>query len=145
MPADINQILHQFMRQHFMRVNTLLDEIGINRGQPPMLHQLWESEGCAQTELAINQHLAPATVTKILQRMEQAGLIERRPDRDDQRIMRVYLTDTARALEDVIREREQQINSEMLHGFGENEKVQLFEYLLRLRDNLMTVNGRKDD
>lgn len=144
-PANIHNTLHQFMRQHFMRINALLDEIGIYRGQPPLLHQLWENDGCAQTDLVTNQHLAPATVTKMLQRMEQAGLIERRPDRDDQRVMRVYLTDTARSLEDAIREREQQINAEMLTGFDESEKAQLLQYLLRLRDNLMAVNSRKDN
>jgi len=49
-------------------------------------------------------HLSRPAVTTMLQRMQKAGLIDRRPDEHDQRVMRTYLTDQGRELESQMRE-----------------------------------------
>jgi len=140
---QINLLVMQFLRQHFTRLHTLMDQIGLFRGQPPVLHQLWENEGINQTELAERLHLAPATVTKMVQRMELAGLIERRADPADQRITRVYLTAAGRDVQDAVRQRERQIGEEALAGFSQAEKSQLAGFLGRMRDNLLIQNSRE--
>ena len=139
-PQAVNALVMQFLRQHFTRTYTLLEEIGLYGGQPPILHQLWENEGCTQTDLVENLHLAPATVTKMLQRMEQAGLVERRPDPVDQRITRVFLSPAGRAIRGDLQKREQQVGEEMLQDFDPEERAQLAGYLSRMRANLLRVN-----
>ena len=139
-PQAVNALVMQFLRQHFTRTHALLEEIGLYSGQPPILKQLWENEGCMQTDLVENLHLAPATVTKMLQRMEQAGLVERRPDPVDQRITRVYLSQAGRAIRADVEQRMRQVGEEMLNGFSPEEQAQLAEYLNRMRGNLLRVN-----
>jgi len=143
--GQFNDFVQQFLRQHFTRLHTLSEEIGIYRGQPPLLRALSENEGCTQRELAEEMHLTAATVTRMLQRMQQSGLLERRPDPDDQRVTRVYLTPKGRAILGDIRKRAQQVSEEMLVGFSEQEQAQLASYLNRMRDNLLKVNRENLD
>ncbi len=140
-PEEINFLLIELMRQHFFRVHTLMKGTGIYRGQPPLLHELWKEEGCSQADLAARLHIQPATVTKMLQRMEQAGFVERRPDPDDQRVSRVYLTEAGRAVREDICRREQQVGEDALAGFTPVERAYLADFLIRMRDNLLIVNG----
>jgi DNA-binding MarR family transcriptional regulator len=72
-------------------------------GQAICLRMLTERDGLSQRELAQVLHLAPPTVTAMLQRMEKAGTVERRPDAADQRVTRVHLTEAGRELERSLR------------------------------------------
>ena len=92
-------LLSQVCRLHYVRAQGLLDAIGIYRGQPPVLYVLHEQEGQTQSELAARLEVAPATVTKMLQRLERAGFVQRQTDSEDQRVSRVYLTDAGRAIQ----------------------------------------------
>jgi MarR family transcriptional regulator, organic hydroperoxide resistance regulator len=139
-PTQIQHLVFQFFRKHMTRMHSRFEEIGIFRGQPPVLHHLAKSEGCTQTELAEIVHLAPATVTKMLQSLEQSGLIERRHDPNDQRVLRVYLTPAGREILSAIGEREREVEEEMLTGFSAEELAQLADFLARMRDNLLQAN-----
>lgn len=143
--VQFNDIVQKFFRQHFTRLHTLSEEIGVYRGQPPMLYALAENEGCTQNQLAVQLHLTPATVSRMLQRMEHAGLLERRPDPIDQRITRVYLTPAGRDIQKDIRQRAHQVSEEMLIGFTDAEREQLTGFLERMRDNLLKVNRENLD
>ena len=57
------------------------------------------NDGVSQRDLADMLHVARPTVTRMLQGMEKAGLVERRADETDQRLTRVYLTATGRDME----------------------------------------------
>ena len=52
------------------------------------------AQGITHSELAHRMRVSPETVTNMLQRMEKTGFVERRPGAEDQRVSRVYLTDT---------------------------------------------------
>ncbi len=67
-------------------------------GQAICLWALSRNDGIAQSELADMLGIARPTVTTMLQKMERAGLIERRVDESDQRFTRIYMTDDGRAL-----------------------------------------------
>jgi len=139
-PEGVNRLLIQVGRQHFIRLHALMEEIGLYRGQPPLLHLLWETEGGTPSDLAARLHIRPATMTRMLQRLEQAGFVERRPDPTDQRYLRVYLTAAGRAIRTAGCERERQVGTELLAGFTPQEQAQLADFLARVRDNLLRVN-----
>jgi DNA-binding MarR family transcriptional regulator len=143
--VQFSDLVLQFLRQHFTRLHSLSEEIGVYRGQPPLLRTIADNEGCAQSLLSEQLHLTPATVTRMLQRMQHAGLLERRPDPEDQRVTRVYLTPAGHAIQGAILQRMQQVSDEMLAGFSEQEQEQLSSYLARMRDNLMKVNRENLD
>jgi DNA-binding MarR family transcriptional regulator len=118
------------------RSRVLMAEIGIHCGQGIALRQLWRTDGVTQSELAHSLHVAPATVTIALQRMERIGLIERRSDQRDQRVSRVFLTDRGRSLRANVEGNWSKLEEQMLVGFSSKEREVMREYLLRMRANL---------
>ena len=79
-------LLAQVCRLHHTRAQAMLEALGLYRGQPPVLHFLHEEDGLTHSALAVRLNVTPATVTKMLQRMENAGWVIRRPDAVDQRV-----------------------------------------------------------
>src|SRR5258708_1832569 len=71
---------------------------GITRAQWAVMARLDRSEGLKQSELAEMLDLQPITLTRLLDRLADNGLIERRPDPHDRRAKRLFLTPTARPL-----------------------------------------------
>ena len=124
------------------RMHNLWHSIGLHRGQPFVLRILWAEEGLTQTELARRLHRTPATITNMLQRMQKAGFLERRPDSKDQRISRVYLTEAGREIQAQVERIWQENQERTLDGFSDQELENLHNYLERIHDNL--VRERQD-
>lgn len=101
-----------------------------------ILRQLWPADGLTQSELADRLCIQAATVTKMVQRMEQTQLIERRGDPEDQRVSRVYLTDQGRALLQPYEEAWATLEQYLIEGLSLEERVLLRRLLMQLRDNL---------
>jgi DNA-binding MarR family transcriptional regulator len=142
--GSIDLLLAQVCRLHHARAHTLLEELGLYRGQPKMLFALWEQEGLTHGELAARSHVRPATVTKMVQRMEKAGFVERRHDQKDQRVSRVYLTDAGRAIRSDVEQVWRALEDETFLGFTLEERVLLRRFFLQMRDNLIQATGGKD-
>ena len=73
-------------------------EFGITRAQWAVMARLDRSEGLKQAELAEMLDLQPITLTRLLDRLCDNGLIERRSDPEDRRAKRLFLTPAARPL-----------------------------------------------
>jgi len=136
-------LLAQICRLHHARAYTLLEELGLYRGQPPMLFALWEQEGLTHSELAARLHVTPATITKMIQRMERAGFVERREDPEDQRVSRVYLTAAGRAIRGDVQRVWRTLEEETFEGFSAEECRLLLRLFLQMRENLTRVAGEK--
>lgn len=119
------------------RVHCLLEEIGLHRGQQFVLGALWGGEGITHSELARKLHVSPATITNALKRMERAGLVERRPDQDDQRVSRVYLTDAGRSIQTGVETVWSDLETLAFAGFTPQECTQFVGLLHRIQENLM--------
>jgi DNA-binding MarR family transcriptional regulator len=135
---SIGYLLVQTCKAHRALAEKLWSEIGLHVGQDMILRQLWPAEGCTQSELADRLCIQPATVTKMLQRMEQTNLIQRRGDPDDQRVSRVYLTDQGRALLQPYEEAWAKLEQYLLEGLSLEERVLLRRLLIQLQNNLST-------
>ena len=133
---SIDFLVAQVGRLHHKRAHALLEELGLYHGQPRLLLALWREEGPTQSELADRLHVTPATITKMLQRMAEAGFVERRRDRADQRVVRVYLTEAGHAVQEQVQYVWAQMEREVLEGFAPEECTQLRDFLLRIRENL---------
>jgi MarR family transcriptional regulator for hemolysin len=73
-------------------------QFGITRAQWAVLARLDHSEGLKQSELAEILDLQPISLTRLLDKLCESGLIERRPDPVDRRAKRLFLTPAARPL-----------------------------------------------
>jgi DNA-binding MarR family transcriptional regulator len=136
-PESIDFLLAQVCRLHHSRARTLLEEFGLFRGQPPLLFALWEKEGLTHSELAEHLHVQPATITKMIKRMERAGFVERSQDAEDQRVSRVYLTDAGRNIRDAVEGVFRKLEEQTFAGFSSEDRALLNQFLLRIRNNLM--------
>jgi len=73
-----------------------LRELGLAPGQELLLMQLWDRDGCSQSDLVDRLGLDPSTVTKMLQRLERDGRVCRSRSGDDGRVTIVSLTEAGR-------------------------------------------------
>lgn len=135
-PQHLDFLLAQVSRLHHHRAHELLDKIGMYRGQPHVIDLLHEQDGLTHRELAEQLEVTPATVTKMIQRMEKAGFLQRKSDTDDQRVSRVYLTKAGRDVHSALQAFQQQMESDSFRGFSKEERTIMRGFLLRLRENL---------
>ena len=136
-PKSLDHLLAQVSRLHHERARTQFSAWGLHRGQPPLIMALWEEDDRTHTELAEYLHVTPATVTKMVQRMESAGFVQRRPDTDDQRISRVTLTPAGRQAGEQLSTLFDTLDAETFAGFTSEEREFLQQLLRRVRDNLL--------
>ena len=126
-------------RAHRVNVGAALAGIGLHVGQEMVLLELWKEDGLKGGELAARLRVEPPTVTRMLQRLEGCGLVERRKDMGDARSFLVCLTEKGRALEGPVRERWGQVEERAFRGMSEEEKALLRGQLVRIRENLDAV------
>jgi DNA-binding MarR family transcriptional regulator len=140
---SINYLLAQICRLHHARSHTLLEEIGLYRGQPHVLRALWEKEGLTHSELAERMHVRPATVTKMIKRMGKTGFVTCRTDEKDQRVSRVYLTEAGREIQEEVQQVWRTLQDETFDGFTMEERVVLRRLFMQMRENLLRATGGK--
>ena len=142
-PESIGSLFSQVSRLEHARAHELLEELGLYRGQHRILRALWVQDGLTHTELSGHAHVRPSTISTTIQRMEKAGLVERKHDAEDQRISRVYLTPVGRALQGDVEQARHKLEEEMFAGFTLEERVLLRRLFLQMRENLVRVTRRK--
>jgi len=140
----IGLLLGQICRLNHGHMYAVLEELGLYRGQPYVLRILGEEDGLPHSELARRMRVTPATVSHMVRRMERAGFVVRRPDPEDQRISRVYLTDKGWATHGRLHEVWEEIEAQAFGGFTAEERVLLRRFLLQVRDNLVRAYGEPD-
>jgi MarR family transcriptional regulator, organic hydroperoxide resistance regulator len=69
-----------------------MSQHGVRVGQHIVLSVLWEQDGLTPGEIARRLEVATPTIVNTATRMEEAGLLARRPDPADARLVRLYLT-----------------------------------------------------
>jgi DNA-binding MarR family transcriptional regulator len=127
--------LLQVHKAHRARAEAALHKLGLYTGQEMLLLQLWLEEGVPQSQLAACMGVEAPTTTKMLRRMEHAGLIERRPDPEDARVSRVYLTERGRALEGPVLEVWGQLEEQTVAGLSLTEQALLRRLLMQVLAN----------
>jgi DNA-binding MarR family transcriptional regulator len=114
---------------------SLLDPLGLTYSQYIVLVSLWDKDDRRVGEIGAQLGLETNTLTPMLKRMEAAGWIHRKRSPEDERQVRVSLTDQGRAL----RSRAAHIPGEILRatGLSEDEARRLTDEVTRLRDRLL--------
>jgi MarR family transcriptional regulator, transcriptional regulator for hemolysin len=120
-------------------------DLGMTRAQWAVLARIERSEGLKQCELADTLDLQPITLTRLIDRLCDGGLIERRPDPDDRRAKRLYLTPAARPVLDGLTRLSQDIMATVLAGIEPGAVEQLLAHLLTLKTNLRGAIANRAD
>ena len=120
----------------FDRMLAEADVDAFNGAQGRILYVLWQGDGLTISQISAQTSLANTTLTSMLDRMEQSGLITREPSPTDRRALLIRLTDKARALRQDYDHISQRMNELYYLGFTEEEIRQFEGYLTRILDNL---------
>lgn len=99
----------------------MVAEKGLTSAQSGVLFYLGRHDGALIGEVAEALDLVPSAMTGLADRMERAGLVQRKPDGDDGRSSRVYLTPTGADVRKRAVARTQVLNSKMMEGFSDKE------------------------
>ena len=117
-------------------------QFGISRAQWVVLIRLDRSEGLKQSELAEILDLTPISLTRLLDRLAENGLIERRADPNDRRANRLYLTPAARPLLEQLTKLGAEMMDIVLDGLDGKANERLLRDLTLVKDNLRAATGR---
>ena len=109
---------------------------GVRSGQQWILRCLWAEDGLTPGDVARRLELSTPTVTKAAMRMEAAGLVDRRPDPKDARLVRLFLSERGRALEGTIADEMGGLGRRALSTLDVAEQEALVRYLTDIRRNL---------
>lgn len=96
-----------------------------------LLGHLEERDGCRATDLAAHYALDKSTVSRQVSALERAGLVERRPDPDDQRVQVLHLTEAGRQILAQVTRRRRAAFRERLADWEEGDLVRFAAYLER--------------
>lgn len=121
--------------------NRLLVERGIpiNSGQGKILFVLLQEEGITLQHLAKSASLSPSTLTSMIDRMEDEGLVKRRRSPNDRRAINIFLGETALNLRSDYMEISKNMTDIFYRGFSAQEVDDLERYLARIIKNLEAV------
>jgi DNA-binding MarR family transcriptional regulator len=111
-------------------------KLGLHVGQELVLLSLMDEKSVAQSDLVSELCVEPPTVTKMLQRMEKAGLVERRQDDEDARASRVSATEQGKALQEPILQIWEKLEGRMLVNMTLAERALLRRLLIQALANL---------
>lgn len=136
--VDVNdwQLLAQFSQIFRSVSDVFTDQVDISRGQAMVLCVVAKENGLTQSEIAERLSVQGATVTNMLQRLEEAGLVVRRRDEEDNRLVRVYLTETGRDKEISINTKFGDMQELLFKGISREERALLLRWLGQIIENI---------
>jgi DNA-binding MarR family transcriptional regulator len=105
---------------------------GLHLGQDHLLAVLWEQDGRTPGEVAATLNVTTPTVVKAATRMTTAGLLTRRRDEKDNRLVRLWLTDAGRALQQPIEAERRSMEETITADLTDTEREHLLSALAKI-------------
>ena len=126
------------MAEHSMFQKELLAKLkdsGLTIGQPKILDYLKDHDGTSQKDITRGCHIEPGTLTTLLNRMEEAGLVERRMMNGNRRSLYVFLTDKGKEQLELVTAAFTEMEAEAFRGLSETERKTFMDLFLRIYAN----------
>ncbi|WP_433072924.1 MarR family winged helix-turn-helix transcriptional regulator [Dactylosporangium sp. CA-052675] len=136
--ADLIRLLTRAQKLLRAAADEAMSEHGVRIGQNLVLEVLWTDDGLSPGELATRLGVTTPTIVNTATRMVNDGLIERRPDASDRRLVRLYLTDKARAAEAPIAEARRRLADHALATLTEEERAVMEVALQKIIDRMQS-------
>ncbi|RCH53747.1 MarR family transcriptional regulator [Mucilaginibacter hurinus] len=133
---SVNYLFTQVCKLRRNQSNLLLSASGLHAGQDVLLYYLDMHDGQTITALAEKMQVQYATISNMIDRMEAAGLLNKKKDEVDKRTSRVFLTGEGRQCVGKINDAWRILEAKTLEGFTSDEKIALTGLLSRILLNL---------
>ena len=126
-------ILSKANQRVYSTFKSRLQPYGLTPMQALLLNALYEEEGLAAGELGKRLALDSATLSGVMDRMEENGWITRNAFKEDRRVLNIHLTDKSRQLRNKFPKDTEELNKEVLSIFNMEERLLLIRMLKDLR------------
>ncbi|WP_395703169.1 MarR family winged helix-turn-helix transcriptional regulator [Aquabacterium sp.] len=130
----VHQVMHQFRALQYQRLRE--GPHAITHMESKVLGYFAQHPGATQSELAEHSGRDKAQLARLIKRLLEIGLLQREPDADDRRQLRLRLTPEGRAVQRTLQQQRQRLAKAAVAGLSTGEQAQLRTLLLRLQDNL---------
>lgn len=122
-----------------------LKDTGLTLGQPKVLDFLQEKDGAAQKEIAAACHIEPASLTTILNGMEEKGLIQRKSLNGNRRSWHIFLTDRGKEMTEAIGMGFEELEAQAFSGISREERESFLKTFEKIYQNMEALEEKKDD
>ena len=132
------QDVARLLKRHFER-RARQRGLPITRRQATVIIYISRHEGVSQAEVATWLNIEPIALVRLLDKLCDEGLVERRAHPTDRRVRALWLTDAARPVLERILEINQLIRAEAFIGLPDTARDALIDALVLVKDNLVSV------
>jgi DNA-binding MarR family transcriptional regulator len=144
MSETIGFLLNDTARMFRRAFNVRTRDSGITALQSRVLTYLSRYPGIRQGPLAELIEVEPITLSRMIDRLEESGLVERRADPTDRRAWQLHLTALAEPLLDSLRQTARTVVAEATEGLSDAERDELTRLVERVRTNLSRRECQKE-
>jgi MarR family transcriptional regulator, transcriptional regulator for hemolysin len=132
------QDVARLLKRHFER-RARRSGLPITRQQATVIIYISRHEGVSQAEVATWLNIEPIALVRLLDKLCEEGLVERRAHATDRRVRTLWLTEAAQPVLECILKINQAIRAEAFVGLPDNARDSLIEALALIKDNLASV------
>ena len=129
----LSMINHMIVQKKLMEQ---LKDTGLTLGQPKVLDYLKDHDGASQKEIAAGCLIEAGSLTSILNRMEEKGLIERKMLNGNRRTFHIFMTESGKKNQKLVEKAFKKIEKTALNGISEEEQKQFMDIFCRIYRNL---------
>lgn len=130
----LSMAVHSMIQKNFMEQ---VKSSGLTSGQPKVLDYLRDHNGANQKEIAAACHIEPGSLTSVLNRMEEKGLIERRMLDGNRRTFYIFITDEGSRLKDLVEDNFASIEKKSFRNISSEDQASFMETFSKIYENLM--------
>ncbi len=146
----LGYLIHDVSRLRRMMFDRALAPLGITRSQWWVLAFISRKDGLPQTQLANELDVGKVALGALIDRLEAAGFVVRKPDAEDRRVKRIFLTKQAGGFLERLRKETDAFNASISEGIGRKPLEATAQTLLKMKKNLLSIsesaaNGLDDE
>ena len=130
----LSMAVHSMIQKNFMEQ---VKSSGLTSGQPKVLDYLRDHNGANPKEIAAACHIEPGSLTSVLNRMEEKGLIERRMLDGNRRTFYIFMTDEGSRLKDLVEDNFASIEKKSFRNISSEDQASFMETFSKIYENLM--------
>ena len=130
------------MANHMMVQKKLMEQLidtGLTLGRPKVLDYLKDHDGASEKEIAAGCLIEAGSLTSILNRMEEKGLIERKMLNGNRRTFHIFMTESGKKNQKLVEETFEKIEETALNNISEEEQKVFMEIFHRIYRNLAEI------
>ena len=132
----LSMINHMTIQKKLMEQ---LKDTGLTLGQPKVLDYLKDHDGASQKEIAAGCLIEAGSLTSILNRMEEKGLIVRKMLNGNRRTFHIFMTESGKKNQKLVEETFEKIEETALNNISEEEQKVFMEIFHRIYRNLAEI------